>query len=198
MRLPSAALPDTSARPSSFSSQLLSAPSVPSATAVNSSSNPLSKKSIKSTRTASSNKRRRDALDDGYEAHSATARSSFMSSDVPTPAPSTSKSTNAASMITLAGAIASLGTSINHQTITSDHHIADKVQGFISSKKYLTDLEKSLAGEYYSLQTTLASGLMSMPPAIAKLTLRRKVKALAKDILEEDMDPEDMSVSDCD
>jgi hypothetical protein len=116
-----------------------------------------------------------------------------MSSDIPTPAPSTSKTTSAASMITLAGAVASLGTSINHQTMTSDHHIAEKFQGFINSKKYLTDFEKSLAGEYYSLQTTLASGLMSMPPAVAKITLRRKVKALAKDI-EEDM--EDMSVSD--
>jgi hypothetical protein len=186
--------PDTSARPSSFSSQPLSVPSV---TAVDSFSNPHSKKAVKSVRTTSSNKRRRDALDDGFEAHSATAKSSFMSSDVPTPAsasgPSNSKSTNAASMITLAGAVASLGTSINHQTMTSDHHIAEKVQGFINSKKYLSDLEKSLAGEYYSLQTTLASGLMSMPPAVAKLTLRRKVKALVKDI---DEDMEDMSVSD--
>ena len=51
----------------------------------------------------------------------------------------------------------------------------------------------SLAGKYYSLQTTLASGLMSMPPAVAKLTLCHKVKALAKDIVEE---MEEMSVSD--
>ena len=116
-----------------------------------------------------------------------------MSSDVLTPAPSTSKTTNAASMITLAGAVTSLGTSINHQTITSDHHIAEKVQGFINSKDYLTDLEKSLVGEYYSLQTTLAPGLMSMPPTVAKLTLRRKLKALVKDI-KESMD--NMSVSD--
>jgi len=124
-------------------------------------------------------------------------RSSFVSSDVPTPAPSTSKATNAASMITLAGAVASLGTSINHQTMISDHHITKKVQGFITLKDYLTDLEKSLAGEYYSLQTTLASGLMSMLPSVAKLTLHRKVKTLMKELdIEKDM--EDMSVSDCD
>jgi hypothetical protein len=178
---------DTSAPPSSFSQPL----SVPSATAVD--SNPLPKKSVKSTRTTSSNKRRRDALDDGNEARS-TARSSFVSSEVPTPGISTLKGSNAASMITLAGAVASLGTSINHQTMTSDHHIADKVQGYINSQKYLSDLEKSLAGEYYATQTTLASGLMSMAPTVAKLTLRRKVKALAKDVeLEGDM--EDMSVS---
>lgn len=96
-------------------------------------------------------------------------------------------------MITLAGAVASLGTSINQQTMTSDHHVADKVQGFINSKTYLTDFQKSLAGEYYSLQTTLASGLMSMPPPVARLTLLRKVKTLARDV-EEDM--EDMSVDD--
>ena len=186
MLLPPAA-PDTSAHPSS---QLLSMLSV---MAVNSSSNPHSEKSVKSTRTASSNKCHRDALDDGCKLHSATTRSSFVSSDVLTLAPSTSKTTNAASMITLAGAVASLGTSINHQTITSDHHIAEKVQGFINSKDYLTDLEKSLVGKYYSLQTTLASGLMSMPPTVAKLMLHRKLKALVKDI-EESMD--NMSVSD--
>jgi hypothetical protein len=98
-------------------------------------------------------------------------------------------------MITLAGAVASLGTSINHQTMSSDHHIADKVQGFISSKTYLTDLQKSLAGEYYSLQTTLASGLMSMPPAFANLTLLRKVRTLAKEMDVDMADMEDMSVS---
>ena len=116
-----------------------------------------------------------------------------MSSDVPTLAPSTSKTTNAASMITLSGAVTSLGTSINHQTITSDHHIAEKVQGFINSKDYLTDLKKSIVGKYYSLQTTLASRLMSMPSTVAKLMLRHKLKALVKDI-EESMD--NMSVSD--
>ena len=186
MLLPPAA-PDTSAHPSS---QLLSTPSV---TAVNSSSNPYSKKSVKSTCTASSNKHCQDALDDGCELHSATTRSSFVSSDVPTPAPLTSKTTNAASMITLAGAVASLGTSINHQTMTSNHHIAEKFQGFINSKDYLTDLKKSIVGEYYSLQTTLASRLMSMPPTVAKLMPRHKPKALVKDI-EESMD--NMSVSD--
>jgi hypothetical protein len=101
-------------------------------------------------------------------------------------------------MITLAGAVASLGTSINHQTMTSDHHIADKVQGFINSKKYLTNVEKSLAGEFYSLQTTLASGLMSMHPTVAKLTLLRKVKGLAKEMdinLEELEELDDMSVT---
>jgi hypothetical protein len=110
--------------------------------AVNSSSNLCSKKSAKSNHTASqaSNKHCWDALNDGHEAHSATARSSFMSSDIPTSAPSTSKSTSAASMITLAGAVASLGTSTNHQAMTSDHHIAEKFQGFINSKEYLTDL----------------------------------------------------------
>ena len=181
------ATPDTSTCPSS---QLLSTLSV---TAVNSSSNPHSKKSVKLTCTASSNKHHQDALDDGCKLHSATARSSFVSSDVLTPAPSTLKTTNAASMITLAGAVTSLGTSINHQTMTSNHHIDEKVQGFINSKDYLTDLKKSLVGEYYSLQTTLASGLMSMPPAVVKLTLHHKLKALVKDI-EESMD--NMSVSD--
>lgn len=134
-----------------------------------------------------------DALDDGEEAHSATIHSSFISTDIPTPPPS--KSTNAASMITLAGAVASLGTSINHQTMTSDTHIANKVQGFINSQDYLSDFEKSLAGEYYALQPTLSSGLLSMTASIARITLRRRVKALAKDVeFEEEM--EAMSVSD--
>ena len=119
------------------------------------------------------------------ETRSATVHSSFISTDI--------KSTNAASMITLAGAVASLGTSINHQTMTSNTHIANKVQGFINAQKYLSDLEKSLVGEYYAVQLTLASGLLSMTPPIAKITLRHCVKALAKDVKEE---MEDMSVCD--
>jgi hypothetical protein len=184
MRLPpaGAAPPNTSARPTSSFSQPLS---VPSATAVDSSSNcanPRPKKSSKSTHATSSTgkKRRRDALDDGYEDRS-TAKSSFVSSDIPTPAISTLKASNAASMITLAGAVASLGTSINHQTMTSDHHVADKVQGFVNSQKYLSNYEKSVLGEYYAVQTNLASGLMKMDPPVAKLTLLRKFKFLTKD-----------------
>ena len=142
--------------------------SVPSLTAINSSSNPRStgKKSLKST---TSSKRRRDALDDGEEARSTTVRSSFISSDIPTPP---GKSTNATSMVTLAGAVASLGTSINHQTMSSDTQIANRVQGFINGRKYLTDYQKSLLGEFYALQPTLASALMSMTAPIAKITLR--------------------------
>ena len=179
------------AAPPVMNSQILS---TPSATAVHSSSNPFSKKSLKSTCTVCSNKRRQDALDDGLKAHS-TARSSFISSDVPTPTPqaSNSKYTNATSMITLAGAVASLGTSINHQTMISDHHIADKVQGFINSQNYLSDLEKSLVGEHYALQTTQASRLMKMTPGVAKITLERKAKILMKDI---DADMEGMAVGD--
>ena len=160
--------------------------SSPSTTAVNTLSNPQSKKAATST---SSGKRRRSALDDGEEARSATVRSSFGSADISPP----SKSTNATSMITLAGAVASLGTSINHQTMSSDTHIANKVQGFINAQDYLSDLEKSLIGEYYAVQPTLASGLLSMTPAIAKITLHRRAKALAKDV-EEEM--EDMTVRD--
>ena len=57
---------------------------------------------------------------------------------------------------------------------------------------YLSDIEKSLASEFFSLQTTLASGLISMPPPIVKLTLHCKVKGLLKTI--EDL--EGMLVSD--
>ena len=78
------------------------------------------------------------------------------------------KSTNAASMITLAGAVASLGTSINHQMMSSDTHIANKVQGFINAQNYLSNLEKSLVGEYHAVQPTLASGLLLMTPTIEK------------------------------
>jgi hypothetical protein len=88
-------------------------------------------------------------------------------------------------MITLAGAVASLGTSINHQTMTSDTQIANKVQGFINSLDYLSDLEKSLAGEFYATQPTLSSGLLSMTAGVAKITLRRRVKTLAKNVEEE-------------
>lgn len=149
--------------------------STPSVTAINTLSNPQSKKSKKST---SSSKRRRDALDDGEEARSATVHSSFVSTDIPNSAPT--KSTNAASMITLAGAVASLGTSINHQTMTSDTHIANKVQGFINAQDYLSNFDKSLVGEFYAMQPTLASALVSMTPEVAKITLRRRAKTLLK------------------
>jgi hypothetical protein len=152
-------------------------------------SNPQSKKSKKST---SSGKRRRDALDDGEEARSATVRSSFVSTDIPTPV---AKSTNAASMITLAGAVASLGTSINHQTMTSNTHIANKVQGFINAQGYLSDFDKLLLGEYYAMQPTLATALVSMSPPVAKITLRRRIKSLSKDL---DEDLEEMSIDDDD
>lgn len=79
--------------------------------------------------------------------------------------------------------------------MTSDIQIANKVQGFINSQDYLSDFEKSLAGEYYAMQPTLSSGLLSMKPNVAKITLRRRVKTLAKDI-EEDM--EGMSLGDDD
>ena len=149
-------------------SQSLSAPSV---TAINTLSNSRSQKA-KSTSTAS--KRHWDALDDGDKARSTTACSSFLgtSSDVPTPSAPPSKSSNVASMVTLTGAIASLGTSINHQTMTSDIQIANRVQGFINSQNYLSDLEKLLAGEYYVTQPTLTSGLLSMTASVAKITLR--------------------------
>ena len=146
-------------------SQSLSAPSV---TAINTLSNSRSQKA-KSTSTAS--KRHWDALDDGDKACSTTACSSFLgtSSDVPTPSAPPSKSSNVASMVTLAGAVTSLGTSINHQTMTSDIQITNRVQGFINS---LSDLEKLLAGEYYVTQPTLTSGLLSMTASVAKITLR--------------------------
>ena len=92
---------------------------------------------------------------------------------------------------------ASLSTSINHRTMSSDHHIAKKVLGFINSKKYLSNLEKSVLGKHYSLQTMLASGLMSMPPAIAKIIFCCKANPLTKDMEPED-DVKDMSVSDWD
>ena len=85
-------------------------------------------------------------------------------------------------MITLAGAVASLGTSINHQTMASDIRIAEKVQGFINAQEYLSDNDKSVVGEYYALQPTLSSGLLSMTPPVAKITLLRRVKALTKDV----------------
>ena len=97
-------------------------------------------------------------------------------------------------MITLAGAVASLGTSINHQTMISDHHIADKVQSFINSQNYLLDLEKSFIGEYYALQTTQASGLMKMDARVAKITLEGRAKILMKDIDVEGM--EGMAIGD--
>lgn len=96
-------------------------------------------------------------------------------------------------MVTLAGAVASLGTSINHQTMTSDIQVANRVQGFINSQNYLSDFEKSLAGEYYVTQPTLASGLLSMTASVAKITLRRRVKELKRGIEEE---IEEMSVGD--
>ena len=168
------------------------APSVLSVMAVNTSSIPQSKKSAKST----SSKHCRNALDDGEEVCTGTGScSSLISTDSPTPLPS--KSTNAASMITLAGAVASLGTSINHQTMSSDTHIATKVQGFINAKEYLNDLEKSLVGEYYALQPTLASGLLLMTPGVAEITLHRHAKTLTKDVepeLEDEID--EMSVCD--
>lgn len=40
------------------------------------------------------------------------------------------------------------------------------------------------------MQPTLSSGLLSMTPAVAKITLRRRAKKLAKDVeeeIEEDM-----------
>ena len=79
--------------------------------------------------------------------------------------------------------------------MSSDHHIAKKVLGFINSKKYLSNLEKSVLGKHYSLQTMLASGLMSMPPAIAKIIFCCKANPLTKDMEPED-DVKDMSVSD--
>ena len=115
--------------------------------------------------------------------------SSFGSADISPP----SKSTNAILMITLDGAVASLGTLINHQTMSSDMHITNKVQGFINAQDYLSNLEKSVVDEYYAVQPTLASGLLSMMPTIAKITLCRRAKALAKDA-EEEM--EDMMVCD--
>ena len=129
----------------------------------------------------SSGKHQWSALDNGEEACSATVHSSFGSADISPP----SKSTNATSMITLAGAVASLGTSINHQTMSSDMHIANKVQGFINPQDYLSNLEKSVVGEYYAVQPALTSGLLSIMPTIAKITLCHHAKALAKDVEEE-------------
>ena len=198
--LPPPAVQPNTARPHSptiveeitSGSQGLSAPSL---TAINTLSNPRSRKAKSTSKSAASAKRRRDALDDGDDARSGTVRTFPTCSDIPTPSPSAlpSRSSNAASMITLAGAVASLGTSINHQTMTSDIQIANKVQGFINSQDYLTDLEKSLAGEYYAMQSTLSSGLLSMKPSVAKITLQRRVRALARNI-EEEM--EDVSVGD--
>lgn len=134
-----------------------------------------------------------DALDDGEDTCSGMASFCGTCSDIPTPSMPPSKATNVTSMITLAEAIASLGTLINHQTMTSDTQITNKVQGFINSQDYLSDLEKSLANEYYALQPPLMSGLLSMTPSVAKISLQRHVRGLAKDIEEElgDMSVED-------
>ena len=173
-------------------SQGLSAPSL---IAINTLSNPQSRKAKSTSKSAASTKHRWDALNDGEDACSGMVCTFPTCSDIPTLSPSAppSRSSNAASMITLAGAVASLGTSINHQTMTSDIQIANKVQGFINSQDYLTDLEKSLAGEYYAMQSTLSSGLLSMKPSVAKITLQHRVRALARNI-EEEM--EDVSVED--
>jgi hypothetical protein len=80
--------PDAAARPPSLTmvdERTPQAPSAPpSVTAINTSSNPQSKKSAKSTSTS---KHYWDALDDGEEAHSATVHSSFISTDIPSPLP---------------------------------------------------------------------------------------------------------------
>ena len=77
--------------------------------------------------------------------------------------------------------------------MTSNIQIANRVQGFINSQNYLSDLEKLLAGEYYVTQPTLTSGLLSMTAGVAKITLCRCVKDLKRGIEEE---IEEMSVGD--
>lgn len=143
----------------------------------------------------SSNKRHRDALDEGESQDRVRRPTSHRSVSTPTSSlpgsmPFTIPKTGAgpAGVFHLAGAVSGLTSTIHNQMLTSEPHAIQQAQAVINGCDYLTSLQKAILGQHYASNPDLCGALVVQAPDVVQHMFRRvlrKMKGLPDDELEE-------------
>lgn len=141
--------------------------------------------SITSSSGLSSNKCRRDALDDGGDQDQHHRPISHRSASAPStsfsgPAPLTIPKTNAgaAGVFHLAGAVSGLTSMIHNQMLTSEPHAIQQTQAIINNCDYLTSLQKSILGQFYATNPDVCGALVLQAPDVQRHSFRRVLRQL--------------------